>query len=69
MALLVERPFSTVCPKTGSQVFIRNELLDLAKPIAVVCPVCELWHIWNPATLKLSDSAGPASGEACLNSN
>ena len=51
----VEKAFSTTCPITGSRVFIRNELLELTDPIEVVCPVCDHWHVWNPATLSLTE--------------
>ena len=55
MAFPIERPFITICPRTGSRVFVRDELLGLTAPIQVACPVCNHWHIWNPAALTLSD--------------
>ncbi len=56
MGIPTDKPFSAVCPRTGSRVFIRDELLELANPIDVACPVCDHWHIWSPATLRLSES-------------
>jgi hypothetical protein len=56
VSVRIDKPFSAVCPRTGSRVFICDDLLELAKPIEVACPVCDHWHIWNPATLGLSES-------------
>jgi hypothetical protein len=61
VSVRIKKPFSAICPRTGSRVFIRDELLDLTEPIEVVCPVCDRWHIWNPATLKLSEPDDKAS--------
>jgi hypothetical protein len=55
MRFRIEKPATAICPRTGSRVFIRDELLGLREPIEVVCPVCEHWHIWDPKTLTLSD--------------
>ena len=55
MGSLSEKPFTGICPRTGSSVFIRDELLHLTKPIEVVCPACDHWHIWNPLTLTLRE--------------
>ena len=52
----IDKPFSAVCPGTGSRVFIRDDLLELAKPVDIACPVCDHLHIWTPATLRLSES-------------
>ena len=59
------RPATAICPRTGSRVFIRDELLDLDRPIEVVCPACDHWHIWDPATLLLIDvgTAGDDVGD------
>jgi hypothetical protein len=60
--LSTEKPFSTLCPRTGSRVFIGDELLDLTNPVEIICPICERRHIWTPATLTLSEP-GDAAGD------
>ncbi len=52
-----EKPVSAICPRTGSRVFIRDELLELSAPIDVVCPICDHWHVWNPVTQVLEEDA------------
>ena len=65
MGPLHERPSTAICPRTGSRVFIREELFELPGPIEVVCPACDHWHVWDPATLTLNDpSVPPGEGEA-----
>ena len=59
-----EKPATAICPRTGSRVFICDELLDLTEPIEVMCPACDRWHVWDPATLALTESARGDSGEA-----
>ena len=62
----IERPFTTICPRTGSRVFVLDELLDLTEPIEIVCPVCDHWHTWNPVTLTLSDPDTEGKGRIRL---
>lgn len=56
MGIPTDKPFSAVCPRTGSRVFIRDDLLHLTAPIEVVCSVCGHRHVWIPETLRLSES-------------
>ncbi len=44
--------------------FILPQLLDLSEPIEVVCPACDWCHVWDPATLKLSEPDKMIYGEA-----
>ena len=53
-----ERPLTAICPRTGSRVFVRDELVELSEPIEVACPVCERWHVWDPALMLLIDRRG-----------
>jgi hypothetical protein len=50
-----ERPATAICPRTGSRVFIRDEMFYLIEPIEVVCPACDRWHVWDPATHTLRE--------------
>ena len=69
MAPPTEKPFSAICPRTGSRVFVRDELLGLTASIEVACPVCNHWHVWNPATLTLSDAEDAKSDGGPRNLN
>ncbi len=60
-----DRPATAICPRTGSRVFIRDALFELTEPIEIVCPACDHWHIWDPATQRLTEAkAAPGDGEA-----
>ncbi len=69
MGSQVERPFTTICPRTGSRAFVCDELLNLTEPIEVICPICDHWHIWNPATLTLAEADDVSAEVAPMNSN
>ena len=60
--LITEKPFTAVCPRTGSRVFVGDELLELNEPIEVTCPVCDRSHVWNPSTLTLDEATDPTDG-------
>ena len=53
MRINATTPIAAACPRTGTRLYIRRELLKLAKPIEVACPVCERWHMWDPKTQYL----------------
>ena len=57
------RPATAICPRTGSRIFIGDELLDLRRPVDIVCPACGRLHVWHPATLKLTDADVAAGDE------
>jgi DNA-directed RNA polymerase subunit RPC12/RpoP len=63
------RPFTSVCPRTGSRVFVRDELLELTAPTEVVCPACGHRHVWNPVTLTFADVEDADSDHAPRNLN
>ena len=63
MRFRTEKPATAVCPRTGSRVFIRDELLELHEPIEVVCPICEHWHVFDPVTLTLNEPGAAPNGD------
>jgi hypothetical protein len=53
--VLSKAHMTATCPRTGSLLFVRDELLELTECIEVACPICDHWHVWDPSTLTLSE--------------